>query len=119
MWSLVGVGVTLLVLSIVSIAIDLRDRRSLWRRVTDQQLANQQGDLLRIEQKLDDIDLRLHGTLGAQSARLDDQSVIIGELAADVSRERKHVNLIGAAGELTVSAMKTFRTRIEELEAKA
>jgi hypothetical protein len=97
----------------------LSGRLALWRKVTDQRLQNQQGDLLRIEQKLDDIDFRLHQTLGEQCGRLDDAAITVGALACDVAREAKHTNVVGTAGELILSTIRVLRDRIEKLEQRA
>jgi hypothetical protein len=94
----------------------LAGRRSLWRQVTDQRLRNQQTDLLRIEQKLDDIDFRLHRTLGEHCGRMDDQSIMVGQLASEVSREGKHLDMTVRAAELTVCAVKELRSRIDQVE---
>lgn len=96
---------------------DLLWRRwSLWRQVTDQRLANQQGDLLRIEQKLDDADFRLHKMLGEHCGRLDDHSTLIGQIIHDVAMERTHLDMVVRAGELTVAAVKELRARIEHAD---
>src|SRR5258708_3296679 len=93
----------------------LSGRRTLWRKMTDQRLANQQGDM-RIEQKLDDMDVQLHRMLGRQATRIDDQSIMLGDHACQLTCEKRHVDLIGAAGELTVATVKALRSRIETLE---
>jgi chaperonin cofactor prefoldin len=97
----------------------LSGRQELWRKVTDQRLANQQGDMLRIEQKLDEMDVRLHRMLGGQATRIDDQSIMLGDHACQLTCEKRHVDLIGAAGELTVATVKGLRSRIETLEKRS
>ena len=97
----------------------LSGRLPLWRKITDQRLANQQGDLLRIEQKLDDADFRLHKTLGEQSGRLDDQAITIGQLARDIATERRHLDMTVRAADLISDAAKELRQRMEKLEQRA
>lgn len=96
----------------------LSGRLALWRKVTQRRIDNHQGDLLRIEAKVDEMDFRLHRTLGELSERLDNQAITVGALAREAMRERQHSDLVGNAGELMLATIRALRHRVDQLEAR-